>query len=175
MNNNTTRNTITIQEFTNQNIIYCVSGLIYELTQKNCLPEEDAIDLWTGPIDYNAAAYQLEQEGDRTFKHLCKDDRQYYWGVKSEHSVWRIDPIYNDEEQAIAEWFEIYRGGSLEDYRSEVFEHYICSDYLGRKLKEQGHTVVEVMGLTIWARPTTGMSIAYDEVIKVIYQNMLSA
>lgn len=172
----TAKGIIPIKQFVEQNIIYCVSSLVHELTQKEgCLEEEVAIELWNGPIDYDAAAYQLEQEGDTTFKYLCPDDDTYYWGVKSEHSVWRIDPIYNDEEQAIAEWFEIYGGGGLNDYRSEIFEHWICSEYLGRKLKEHGHTVVEVLGLTIWARPTTGMAIAYDHVIQTIYQEMISA
>ena len=134
--------------------------------KQGCLDEETAIELWQGPIDYGSAKYELELEHDSVFKHYCTEDNQYYFGVKSEHSVWRIGAIYNDESQAIAEWFKQYRGGSLEDFRSEVFEPWICSDYLGRKLIEHGHTVVVVLGLTIWARPTTGMAIAQRLFIK---------
>ena len=46
----TTTGIITVQDFVSQNIIYCVSNLIHELTQKEgCIDEETAIKLWQGP------------------------------------------------------------------------------------------------------------------------------
>ena len=55
-----------------------------------------------------------------------------------------------------------------DDYRSEIFEHWIVSDWLARKLKERGETTGELCGLTIWGRGTTGQSICLDHVIQDI-------
>lgn len=160
---------ITIQEFIDQNIVYCVSTLVWELTQKNCdcLSEEDKFELWAGRVDYGRAKYELELERDSVFKHYYTEDNQYYFGVRNEHGVWKIDPIYNDEETAIYEWFEIYRGGSLDDYRQEIFEHWIVSSWLASKLEAFGETVVrDFYGLNIYCRPCTGQALYCDYVIQ---------
>lgn len=171
-----TTNNISIQDLVQREVIYCISSLIHTLTKDNKLEEEQALELWTAPIDYESAKYELQQEGDTTFKYLCPEDNQYYWGVKTEHSVWKIDPIHNDEETAIYEWFEVYRGGSLHEYRQEIFEHWIVTSWLGKKLQEQGETVVEdVLGISfIWCRATTGQAIYMDYVIQEIYNDLCS-
>jgi len=146
-----TTNNISIQDLVQREVIYCISSLIHTLTKDN-------------------------KQGDTTFKYLCPEDNQYYWGVKTEHSVWKIDPIHNDEETAIYEWFEVYRGGSLHEYRQEIFEHWIVTSWLGKKLQEQGETVVEdVLGISfIWCRATTGQAIYMDYVIQEIYNDLCS-
>ncbi len=64
---------------------------------------------------------------------------------------------------------------SLDDYRSEVFEHWIVSSWLAKKLQEHGETVVEdFYGLTIWARSTTNQAIYCDYVIQEIYKELIS-
>ena len=167
---------ISIQDLVQREVIYCVSSLIHTLTKENKLEEEQALELWTAPIDYGAAKYELELEQDYVFKHYCTEDNQYYFGVRNKDAVWKIDPIHNDEETAIYEWFEIYRGGSLGDYRSEIKEHWIVSSWLSKKLQEQGETVVEdVLGIDyIWCRATTGQAIHCDWVIQTIYQDLIS-
>ena len=170
-----TTNKITIQEFVQREIIHCVSSLVYTLTQENKLDEDLAIELWTAPIDYGGAKYELELEHDYVFKHFCTEDNQYYFGVRNKDAVWRIDPIHNDEETAIYEWFEIYRGGSLDDYRQEIFEHWIVSSWLADKLEAKSETIIrDFYGLTIWCRATTGQSIALDYVIQKIYKELIS-
>jgi hypothetical protein len=167
--------TKTIKELVETEVIYCVSSLVHTLTKENKLEEEQALELWTAPIDYGAAKYELQLKGDSTFKYLCPEDNEYYWGVKSEHSVWKVDPIYNDEETAIYEWFEIYRGGSLDDYRQEIFEHWIVSSWLASKLKAFGETVIcDFYGLDIWCRATTGQAIYIDWVVQKIYNEVIS-
>ena len=54
---------ITIQELVNREVIYCVSSLIDSLTQENKLEEELAFSLWQGPVDYEAAEYEINQDG----------------------------------------------------------------------------------------------------------------
>ena len=122
---------ISIQDLVQREVLLCVSTLIDELRKKEGYLDEDILyDLYKGPIDYGAAKYELELERDYVFKHFCTEDNQYYFGVRNDDAVWRVDPIYNDEEQAIAEWFEIYHGGDLEDYRQEVYEHYVVTTWL---------------------------------------------
>jgi hypothetical protein len=170
-----TTTNISIQYLVQREVIYCVSSLVHTLTKKNKLDEEQALELWTAPIDYGSAKYELELEHDSVFKHYCEHDGKYYFGVKNQHGTWKVDPIYNDEETAIYEWFEIYRGGSLDDYRQEIFEHWIVSSWLANKLEEQGETVVrDFYGLDIWCRATTGQSICLDWVIQQIYNELIT-
>ena len=168
-----TTTNISIQELVQREVIYCVSSLIHTLTKENKLEEEQACELWTAPIDYGSAKYELELEQDYVFKHYCTEDNRYYFGVRNKDAVWKIDPIHNDEETAIYEWFEIYRGGSLGDYRQEIFEHWIVTPWLADKLEALGETVVrDFYGLTIWGRTTTGQSIWCDYVIQEIYSDL---
>ena len=169
-----TTTNISIQDLIQREVIYSVSSLVHTLTKENKLEEEQAIELWTGPIDYDAAKYELQQEGDTTFKYLCPEDNEYYWGIKTDHSVWRIDPIHNVEETAIYEWFEIY-GSCLDDYRQEIFEHWIVTNWLADKLEAQGETVVkDFYGLTIYCRPCTGQALHCDWVIQTIYNDLIN-
>ena len=170
-----TTTNISIQDLLQREVIYCVSSLIHTLTKENKLEEEQAIELWTAPIDYGGAKYELELEHDYVFKHYCTEDNRYYFGVRNEHGAWQIDPIHNDEETAIYEWFEVYRGGSLGDYRSCIFEHWIVTNWLADKLEAKGETIVrDFYGLTIWARSTTGQVIYMDWVIQQVYQDLIS-
>ena len=170
-----TTTNISIQDFVQQKVICCVSFLIHTLTKENKLEEEQALELWNAPIDYGSAKYELELEHDYVFKNYCTEDNKYYFGVRNKDAVWRIDPIHNDEETAIYEWFEIYRGGSLGDYRQEIFEHWICTEYFIDRLEEHGETVVrDFYGLNIWCRATTGQAIHCDWVIISIYEELIN-
>jgi hypothetical protein len=167
--------TITIEEFVSREIIYCVSTLVYELAKKDCCLNEDlCFQLFCGSIDYEAAKYELEQNEDKPFKMFCQKDDEYYWGIKNFHGTFKVDPIYNDQESAIAEYYEQYLGDRLEDYRQEIFEHHLVTPYMSKKLIEEGETVVEMFNLYIWCRATTGMSYIYDSCIVSIYEKLIS-
>ena len=67
------------------------------------------------------AALQLVKQSyvdwDEAMKYLAlSDDKPFiykgYWGIKNFHGSWRIDPIYESKEYAIAEYYELYVGGS---------------------------------------------------------------
>ena len=68
------------------------------------------------------------------------------------------------------DWGEFCRDNNVDtdDFHSEVYEHWIVSDWLARRLKERDHVVGEVCGLTIWGRQGTGQSIYLDRVIQEI-------
>ena len=50
----------------------------------------------------------------------------------------------------------------------EIFEHWIVSGWLANSLRERGEVVVDFMNMDVWARTTTGQSIALDGVIRDI-------
>ncbi len=157
---------ITIQDLVQREVIYCVSSLVYTLTQENKLDEDLTYSLWTGPIDYEAAEYEINQAGGS----LEQEDG--HWGVYGDNvHYWLTDPCHNSKEDAIDDYFD----GDLDEYRQEVYEHWIVSSWLAKKLQEHGETVVEdFYGLTIWARSTTNQAIYCDYVIQEIYKELIS-
>ena len=160
-----TTNQIGIQEFVQRETIYCVSSLVCTLTQENKLDGELAFSLWQGKVDYETAEYEINQARGK----LLQEDG--YWGVYGENvCYWIIDPCHNSKNDAIDDYFD----GDLDSYRSEVFEHWLVSSWLAQKLIEQGETVVEFYGLTVWGRTTTGQAIYCDYVIQEIYNDLIS-
>ena len=55
-----------------------------------------------------------------------------------------------------------------DDFRDEVYEHYLISGWLAARLRERGETIGELCGLTIWGRGCTGMSVSLDRVMQSI-------
>ena len=163
-----TTTNISIQDLVQREVIYCVSSLVYTLTQENKLEEEQAIELWTAPTNYDDAEQAIKDNN----AFVRKQDK--YYGVYDEDlEEFIVDPDHNDKSDAIEEYFR-YQNWELNDYRSEVFEHWLVSSWLFKKLQNKGETVVEIYGLNIWCRTTTGMAIAYDCVIQEIYNDLIS-
>lgn len=71
-------------------------------------------------------------------------------------------------EALVDDWEWVCREYDLDPEYSEVYEHWIVSEWLARKLKAKGYPTAEVAGLTIWGRGTTGQAISMDEVIQEI-------
>ena len=55
-----------------------------------------------------------------------------------------------------------------DNFREDVYEHWIVSGWLSCKLKGRGEVTGDLCGLTIWGRCTTGQSICLDRVIQNI-------
>ena len=162
--------TITIQDLVQREVIYCVSSLVDTLTRQNILDEELAISLWQGTIDYESAEYAINQDGS----YLSQKDG--LWGLhdNDEPSSPILDYEYETREGLI-DWYFDDLSWSLDDYRSDVFEHWIVSSWLAKKLQKHGETVVEdVLGIDyIWCRTTTGQAIHCDYVIQKIYPELI--
>ena len=56
-----------------------------------------------------------------------------------------------------------------DEYAEEALEHWLVSDWLANRLREEGEMVVNFMDLTIWGRTTSGQAICIDSVIEDIY------
>lgn len=56
---------------------------------------------------------------------------------------------------------------------SEVFEHWIVSDWLADRLEKKGCVIArDFFGMTVWGRTTTGQAIFIDSVICDIYDDV---
>lgn len=166
-----TTTNISIQDLVQREVIYCVSSLVHTLTQEKKLDEELAISLWEGPVSYDDAEYAINQDGSYLGQ---KDD---LWGLydNDDHDSPIVDYEYETREQLIKWYFEDM-SWDINEHRSEVFEHWIVTSWLGNKLQEHDETVVEdVLGISyIWCRSTTGQAIWCDCVIQEIYNNLIS-
>ena len=75
--------------------------------------------------------------------------------------------IDEDEEH---EW--VCSEFNLDVEYDEIYEHWIVSDWLGRKLSERGHVVESYLGMTIWGRGCTGQAIYMDSVMEQICNDL---
>jgi hypothetical protein len=132
---------------------------------------ELSVELWNGPISYDDAEYEINQDGS----YLGQKDG--LWGLYDnddpDHPI--VDYEYESKEELI-QWYFDDMGWCLDDHRQEIFEHWIVSSYLAKKLKEQGETVIEdFYGINyIWCRSTTGQAIYADAVIEAIYNELVN-
>lgn len=76
--------------------------------------------------------------------------------------------LSNDDQRELCEALDI----DWHEYDSEVYEHWIVSDWLGGKLSERGCKVVGIYNMTIWCRGCTGQAIALDRPIQGIAMDL---
>lgn len=71
-------------------------------------------------------------------------------------AVWKITTDYES----------ICSNHGLDYEYTDVYEYWVVSDWLSRKLAEKGESIAEVCGLPVWGRCTSGQMIACDGVIE---------
>lgn len=98
------------------------------------------------------------------------DPADYLWDLEEEEGKKFLKALrtyikerVNDHE-AFCRDFDI----DADEYESDVYEHWIVSNWLADKLEKRGEVTGEVCGLTIWGRCTTGQAISMDLVIQQI-------
>lgn len=99
-------------------------------------------------------------DGDQMFDDWCDNNPGLIEAVREQ--TWKIV----DLEAGSFEW--VCDNFNLEPEYGEIYEHWIVSEWLGRKLSERGHVVESYLGLTIWGRPCTGQAIYMDGVMEQI-------
>lgn len=105
------------------------------------------------------------------------DKMQEYANEASQFEAMAYEFTCEPTDEQVAEYIE---DNTTDDYTPdesdaygelqfpEVFEYWAVSEWLARKLREQGEPVAE-FGLThVWGRGTTGQAIALDYVIEKI-------
>lgn len=166
-----------------RDIRYCVSHLVTALMatayQEGALiDEDDAATLAMvapGVDEYSeAAAYNDETKRATVERDADAGGAFYRWTLPDDDG----DVIASGEEETELEaWRAVYEAANADqpDGR-EVFEHWLVTDDLARRLEAHGESVArDVQGLTIWGRSTTGQGIAMDRVIQDIARAILEA
>lgn len=152
------------RKLVNREVSACVSMLVSELAGKAELFPEYADDLYsayTGDPDYEQAARDAgwveAEENDST-------GNNFYREVAGE-----------TEDSFADDWRELCeeQGIDADDYRREIYEHWIVSDWFATKLESKGERILrDFFGLTVWGRSTTGQAILLDSVIREIASEM---
>lgn len=113
------------------------------------------------PIDTDDPEAEPEQYDDLA---------AYLWDLEEEEGKKFLEALrtyikerVNDHTDFCLE-FEV----DADEYESDVYEHWIVSNWLARKLAERGEVTGDVCGMTIWGRCTTGQAIGLDYVIQQI-------
>lgn len=75
-----------------------------------------------------------------------------------------------DIEGGAYEW--VCENFGLDPEYGEIYEHWIVSEWLGRKLSERGYIVENYLGMTIWGRGCTGQAISMDGVMEQICNDL---
>ena len=76
------------------------------------------------------------------------------------------------QEQYMDDLMEVqvnYNSNPIEGEPEEALEHWLISEWLAKRLLEEGEMVIDFYGLTIWGRTTSGQAIYIDSVIEDIY------
>jgi len=153
------------RRFVNREVFYNVSILIDELAKKiDMLEPEDYEELMKviEKPDYETA---VENDHDCHVQYSKKLDG-YVWVNKDTHEISEPFDTYNEAcEDCVQE-------NNLDYDYLEIYEHWIVSDFLARKLKAHGEAVGEILGLTVWGRATTGQAICLDYVISKICEEL---
>lgn len=79
--------------------------------------------------------------------------------------------LADDEEEAQREACED-NSIDADDYRRDVYEHWIVESYFASRLADRGEVVFDFGGMTIWGRTTTGQSIYMDYVIEQMVREL---
>lgn len=178
------------EEMVERNVIYCVSTLIGAIanpesgygrrsigTEEVCSAlsinyEEELLPLlesndWEqaacwhiqGSMDIYELREYLRDQGVEFVEPEEDDD-----GDELPETGTQIDELRSlAVDAASAEGFEDFCNEfDLEPERCEVYEHWIVSYWLGRKLADKGHPLVDICSLNVWGRSCTGQAISMD-------------
>ena len=88
------------------------------------------------------------------------------------HNVSYLVQELSKQEQYMDDLMEVqvnYNSNPIEGEPEEALEHWLVSDWLASRLREEGEMVIDFLDLTIWGRTTSGQAICMDSVIEDIY------
>lgn len=187
---------ITADDLVRREVGHCVSSLVSTLAQSyECVTAADVAPRWQEMVRSNIKpllslteqAFELaspapdyeEAARDAGWLHgvlfSTMPDAIIYRTLSDEEKA-NVVPGGNREWVSAETWQEACEADDIEPYDREVFEHWIVSDWLADKLAEKGEKVdKDFAGLTVWARTTTGQSIAIDSVIESIVSDLNKA
>lgn len=128
----------------------------------------DAVGYWSDAVektDWDECTLYDEGDGEEPHEMSFDDWFQMFKETDSEGPILEVLRGYIEEQAT--DWEEFCRENDVEvrdsnEYRAEVYEHWIVSDWLAARLKEKGCITGELCGLTIYGRCCTGQSMSLD-------------
>ena len=158
-------------------VIYSVSPLISDLLKEEKFREE-FYHLNTSPDRQEAEKdfgenYCIVQE--EASSHSSTEEGAELWGVyDTDTDYYVIDTNCETKVAAIRQYFNEVNW-DLSSYDNQVCEYWLITEWLATKLAEKGETIEQdFIGLCIWGRVTSGLSIWCDYVIQDIYNDITS-
>jgi hypothetical protein len=154
---------MTIDQFVQNHVIRCVSPLITLLSS----PEAQSARPYVGSDFGNL----LDQAAELTYPMPDYEEQARQLSFTQQPDGTWISPsgTFGVSAQDVCE------GLQVDPYYWEIFEHWDVSSFLAHRLQQQGEYVNrDFGGLEVWARTTTGQSIAMDGVIIKIYRELTS-
>jgi hypothetical protein len=150
----------TAKRIVEQDVYYCVSYLVRGLAKLE------------GMLKY-AQMTEIGLDPDELRGVLIQDD----WQSAAEEQGWAMgeDEVISKagEENTYTDWQDLCSNENIDPHTTEAYEHWIVSDWLAKKLEDKGEMIVrDMMGLTIWGRPTTGQAIYMDYVMQRIAEDL---
>jgi hypothetical protein len=156
-----------VGELVQREVIYCASGLVYEIGRgkldqwSHLLEQED----WETPAREAIPDMPREKLLEFLGENDCDADAESPAATLSSACLRHLE--------SAGSWQDFCHANDLEPQRHEIYEHWIVSDWLARRLEERGEVIErDFYGLTLWGRACTGQAILLDDVICAIYDEL---
>lgn len=177
------------ERLVSQEIYYCVSRMISELSQDpNCTYIDAILEFSSKPdeldpmeaaneddwysysqlkesFDFESPEFQADLHNMLNDFELAYEERQNFFYQATLNGIIDINSNCDD-------WQDLCEHENIDlhsDDYTEALEHWIVSDWLAHKLEEWGQLVtLDFLGLTIWGRTCSGQAIYLDHVIQEI-------
>jgi hypothetical protein len=156
-----------VGEFVQREVIYGVSGLVFEIGKEK--PDE-----WLhlfAQDDFETPAYDALLQFPR--QQLEEFLEQHGFAINTEDTAETLARAFSQhlkDEDGLRDFCE---GNHLEPQHTEIYEHWIVSEWLAAQLEQRGEVIErDFYGLTIWGRACTGQAILLDGVICSIYDEL---
>ena len=180
MNYHTCKNQIICDRLVCNEVLLCVSSLIYELTQKREYfdeYEEDLQGAFEGIPDYEEAVrYEIKDYNVQNIKNLYKfllteTITKEIVGATGQDCSVLLEKLFSFMNPT--DWREVATYIGIEPNKTEISEHWAVTDGFGDKLEAHGEKVLkDFFGLTVWCRVCGGRAIFLDHVIGEIGEEM---
>ena len=158
-----------LRSIVDREVRYCVSGLISTLAHAQADAVDDDLAALIG------GAWQLAASVP-DYEEACIN-ALWERGVNlmiDEQTVQVFRRNFDDNDYSYAEsWEELAAEQEIEPVYCKVHEHWVVTEWLGRRLEEVGEKVdFDFAGMTVWARTTADQAIYMDPCIRTIGQRL---
>lgn len=165
--------------FIGRDVYCCATTMVNELITANSLDSELGFDYLENLIPYGEYDFEelTEEERDEKIEELeekidiLDEIHEYYYdGEDSEDYIQKTNKAnyFIDELNRI---IDELNDMNFDNY-PEVYEWWLVSNNLARRLKSHGHIIVDDYTCSIWGRQCSGQAILLDNVISVICEEM---